>query len=168
MWISYALENWKGPKMFVGNREMEIDNNLVENVIRPCAILKKELAVIRLRERLAVRTPCFAPSFRTAKRHGISPKEYLKDVLGRLSYIKADEDAGTHPGQLAHSTYAYLTHRLPQLPTRRSKMTLLTSVFLEVLTLVARFPATCSFASATEIRYPLCQELLPPIIGQRI
>jgi len=38
--ISYALDRWDGLTMYVGNGEMEIDNNLVENAIRPSAIGK--------------------------------------------------------------------------------------------------------------------------------
>ncbi|MCK6695904.1 MAG: IS66 family transposase, partial [Thermoanaerobaculia bacterium] len=39
--IKYALNRWKNMQLFFANGSIEIDNNLVENIIRPVAIGRK-------------------------------------------------------------------------------------------------------------------------------
>lgn len=39
--ISYTLPRWKGLSAYAQHGQMEIDNNLVENAIRPLAIGRK-------------------------------------------------------------------------------------------------------------------------------
>ena len=88
--ISYALERWGGLTMYVGNGEMEIDNNLVENAIRPSAIGKKNWLFFGS-ESGGWQNAVMYTVVQNCKMHGINPEEYLKDVLGRLPHIKADE-----------------------------------------------------------------------------
>lgn len=88
--ISYALERWDGLIMYVGNGEMEIDNNLVENAIRPSAIGKKNWLFFGS-ESGGWQNAVMYTVVQNCKMHGINPEEYLKDVLGRLPHIKADE-----------------------------------------------------------------------------
>ena len=88
--ISYALERWDGLTMYVGNGEMEIDNNLVENAIRPSAIGKKNWLFFGS-ESGGWQNAVMYTVVQNCRMHGINPEEYLKDVLGRLPHIKADE-----------------------------------------------------------------------------
>jgi len=76
--------------MYVGNGEMEIDNNLVENAIRPSAIGKKNWLFFGS-ESDGWQNAVMYTVVQNCKMHGINPEEYLKDVLGRLPHIKADE-----------------------------------------------------------------------------
>ncbi|MBM4164082.1 MAG: IS66 family transposase [Lentisphaerae bacterium] len=88
--ISYALDRWEGLTMYVGNGEMEIDNNLVENAIRPSAIGKKNWLFFGS-ESGGWQNAVMYTVVQNCKMHGINPEEYLKDVLSRLPHIKADE-----------------------------------------------------------------------------
>ncbi len=88
--ISYALDRWDGLTMYVGNGEMEIDNNLVENAIRPSAIGKKNWLFFGS-ESGGWQNAVMYTVVQNCKMHGINPEEYLKDVLGRLPHIKAEE-----------------------------------------------------------------------------
>jgi transposase len=88
--ISYALDRWDGLTLYVGNGEMEIDNNLVENAIRPSAIGKKNWLFFGS-ESGGWQNAVMYTVVQNCKMHGINPEEYLKDVLGRLPHIKADE-----------------------------------------------------------------------------
>jgi len=87
--VSYALERWDGLTMYVGNGEMEIDNNLVENAIRPSAIGKKNWLFFGS-ESGGWQNAVMYTAVQNCKMHGINPEEYLKDVLGRLPHIKAE------------------------------------------------------------------------------
>jgi len=87
--ISYALERWDGLTMYVGNGEMEIDNNLVENAIRPSALGKKNWLFFGS-ESGGWQNAVMYTVVQNCKMHGINPEEYLKDVLGRLPHIKAE------------------------------------------------------------------------------
>lgn len=77
--------------MYVGNGEMEIDNNLVENAIRPSVIGKKNWRFFGSESGGDRQNAVMYTVVQNCKMHGINPEEYLKDVLGRLPHIKADE-----------------------------------------------------------------------------
>lgn len=81
--LSYALERWPELVKFVDHGEVEIDNNLIENIIRPTAVGKKNWLFIGSRE--AGQTSAIYYSLvLTCRALGIDPYEYLKDVLERL------------------------------------------------------------------------------------
>jgi transposase len=88
--ISYALDRWDALTLYVGNGKMEIDNNLVENAIRPSAIGKKNWLFFGS-ESGGWQNAVMYTVVQNCKMHGINPEEYLKDVLGRLPHIKAEE-----------------------------------------------------------------------------
>ena len=62
---------------------MEIDNNLVENAIRPTAIGKKNWLFIGEAE-AGQRSAIIYTVIESCRRRGIDPYTYLKDVLTRL------------------------------------------------------------------------------------
>jgi transposase len=81
--ISYALNQWPTLVRFLDHGEVEIDNNLVENAIRPTAVGKKNWLFFGSEE-AGQRSAVIYTLIENCKRHGVEPYTYLKDVLERL------------------------------------------------------------------------------------
>ena len=81
--ISYALNQWEAVSRFLDHREVEIDDNLVENAIRPTAIGKKNWLFFGSEEAGARNAAVFT-LIQNCRMHEIEPCAYLKDVLERL------------------------------------------------------------------------------------
>jgi hypothetical protein len=81
--IHYALNQWPTLVRFLDHGEVEIDNNLVENAIRPTAIGKKNWLFFGSEE-AGQRSAVIYTLIENCKRHGVEPYTYLKDVLERL------------------------------------------------------------------------------------
>ena len=81
--IQYALNRWKNMGLFFVDGNIEIDNNLVENIIRPVAIGRKNYLFAGSHE-AAQRTAMFYTFFAACKHHGIDPEKWLTDVLNRI------------------------------------------------------------------------------------
>lgn len=81
--IDYALGQWPTLEIFLNDGRVEIDNNLVENAIRPTAIGKKNWLFIGdagAGERSAI----IYTVIESCRRRGLDPYTYLRDVLTRL------------------------------------------------------------------------------------
>lgn len=81
--IDYALGQMPKLEIFVEDGRIEIDNNLVENAIRPTAVGKKNWLFIGA----ANAGQCSAILYtiiESCRRRSINPFEYLRDVLTRL------------------------------------------------------------------------------------
>jgi len=81
--INYALRQWSSLLLFIDKGQLEIDNNRVENAIRPTAIGKKNWLFIgdaKAGERSAI----IYTIIEACRRRKIDPWEYLRDVLTRL------------------------------------------------------------------------------------
>ena len=81
--IDYTLGQWPTLEIFLNDGRVEIDNNLVENAIRPTAIGKKNWLFIGdagAGERSAI----IYTIIESCRRRGIDPYTYLRDVLTRL------------------------------------------------------------------------------------
>jgi transposase len=81
--ISYALNQWATLERFLDHGEVEIDNNQVENAIRPTAIGKKNWLFFGSEE-AGQRSAVLYTLIENCRRHGVEPYTYLKDVLERL------------------------------------------------------------------------------------
>ena len=81
--IKYALNRWKNMQLFFANGNIEIDNNLVENIIRPVAIGRKNYLFAGSHES-AQRTAMIYTFFAACKHQGIDPEIWLTDVLNRI------------------------------------------------------------------------------------
>jgi hypothetical protein len=81
--ISYALNQWPTLARFLEHGEVEIDNNLVENAIRPTAIGKKNWLFFGSAE-AGQRSAVMYTLMANCRLHGVEPYAYLKDVLERL------------------------------------------------------------------------------------
>src|ERR1019366_4923538 len=79
----YALNQWPALERFLEHGEVEIDNNLVENMIRPTAVGKKNWLFFGSEE-AGVRSAVIYTLIANCRWHGVEPYAYLKDVLERL------------------------------------------------------------------------------------
>ena len=83
--IDYALSNLPLLGVYLGDGRVEIDNNLVENSIRPTAIGKKNWLFFGDAE-AGQRSAILYTIIESCRRRGINPYEYLRDVLTRLPH----------------------------------------------------------------------------------
>lgn len=83
--IDYALGNFPLLGVYLGDGRVEIDNNLVENSIRPTAIGKKNWLFFGDAE-AGQRSAILYTIIESCRRRGINPYEYLRDVLTRLPH----------------------------------------------------------------------------------
>lgn len=81
--ITYALSQWNALEVFISNGRIEIDNNLVENAIRPSAIGKKNWLFIGS-EASGKTSAIIYSIIESAKRHGLDPYAYLRFLLEAL------------------------------------------------------------------------------------
>lgn len=81
--IDYSLRRWQALTVFVDNAQVPIDNNWVENQIRPIALGRKNwlfAGSLRAGERAAA----VMSLIQSAKLNGHDPHAYLKDVMDKL------------------------------------------------------------------------------------
>ncbi|MCO5068575.1 MAG: IS66 family transposase, partial [Kiritimatiellae bacterium] len=81
--LSYALGQWEQLDIFIEDGRLEIDNNQVENAIRPTALGRKNWLFIGAQE-AGWRSAVIYSIIQSCKAHGVEPYTYLKDVLTRL------------------------------------------------------------------------------------
>ena len=81
--IGYMLNQWPRLINYLLDGRLEIDNNLIENAVRPVALGRKNWLFAGSHD--AARQSALIYSLvGTAKMHGIEPWAYLKDVLTRI------------------------------------------------------------------------------------
>lgn len=81
--IDYALGQWQTLDVYLEDGRVEIDNNLVENAIRPTALGKKNWLFVGEAE-AGERGAILYTIVESCRRRGIDPYAYLHDVLTRL------------------------------------------------------------------------------------
>jgi transposase len=81
--IAYALKRRKNLEHFLLDGRLEIDNNLVENAIRPIAVGRKNYLFAGSHE-AAQRTAMIYTLVNACKQHHIDPYIWLQDVLSRI------------------------------------------------------------------------------------
>ena len=81
--IGYALDQWETLTRYVDEGQLEIDNNLIENAIRPTAVGKKNFLFIG-HPKAGWHSAVIYSLLGSCRRHGIDPHAYLRDVLSRL------------------------------------------------------------------------------------
>lgn len=81
--MDYALGQWPTLEVFLKDGRIEIDNNLVENAIRPTAIGKKNWLFIGEAD-AGQRSAIIYTLVENCRHRGIDPFAYLRDVLTRL------------------------------------------------------------------------------------
>lgn len=81
--IAYALGRWPALKRYIEDGRFEIDNNLVENSIRPVAIGRKNYMFAGSHD-AAQRMAMMYSFMATCKINGVEPFAWLKDTLTRI------------------------------------------------------------------------------------
>lgn len=82
--ISYSLQRWDKLCVYASDGRLQIDNNLVENAIRPLAIGRKNYLFAGSHE--GARRAAMLYSFMAScKKHELNPQEWLKDVLENIA-----------------------------------------------------------------------------------
>ena len=87
---SYALGQWEAMSRYLDHGEAEIDNNLMENAIRPTAVGKKNWLFVG-HPKAGSRSAVIYSIIGSCERRGINPFEYIHDVLERIPSMKASE-----------------------------------------------------------------------------
>ena len=96
--IGYALSHLEQLKCFCNDGRLEIDNNLVENAIRPTALGKKNWLFFGDPD-AGQRGAIIYTLLESCRRRGINQREYLYDVLTRLPAMKITEVAKLTPAR---------------------------------------------------------------------
>ena len=102
--VDYALANWKALERYTTDACLAIDNNAAEQAIRAIAVGRKNwlfLGSDRGGHAAAIHFSLIA----SARRHGIDPFAYLRDLLTRIP---------THPNRLIHELFPDHWKRLAQ------------------------------------------------------
>jgi len=81
--IDYALCHWPTLEVYLDDGRVELDNNLVENAIRPTAIGKKNWLFIGDAD-AGQRSAIIYTVIENCRRRGLDPFAYLREVLTRL------------------------------------------------------------------------------------
>lgn len=81
--IRYARSRWEALSRYCGDGRLEISNNAAENAIRPVALGRKNW-LFAGSDSGGDRAAGFYTLIRTAKRNGLEPEAYLRDVLTRI------------------------------------------------------------------------------------
>ena len=84
--VSYTLAQLPSLEVYLKEPEIEIDNNLVENAIRPTALGKKNWLFFGDAD-AGQRSAIIYSIIESCRRRGIEPYTYLHDVLTRLPSI---------------------------------------------------------------------------------
>jgi transposase len=95
--IDYALGQWPTLEVFLKDGRIEIDNNLVENAIRPTAVGKKNWLFIG-EAGAGQRGAIIYTVIESCRRRGIDPHAYLCDVLKRLPSMTNQQIPQVLPG----------------------------------------------------------------------
>jgi transposase len=94
--LAYALDQWPSIVNYTKVAEAELDNNGVENAIRPVALGRRNW-MFAGSESGGRRAAVLFSLVTTCKRLGINPFEYLSDVIARIGNHKASRIAELTP-----------------------------------------------------------------------
>lgn len=87
--FGYALNRWDKMMVYTSDARLQIDNNLVENQIRPVALGRKNYMFCGSHES-AERTAIMYTLFACCKLNNVNPHEWLNDVLVKLPSRKSN------------------------------------------------------------------------------
>ena len=85
--LAYTRPRWKGLSAYTKHGQIEIDNNLVENSIRPLAIGRKNYLFAGSHQ-AAEMTAAMYSFMATCKKNNVNELEWLKDVFERIQSHK--------------------------------------------------------------------------------
>jgi transposase len=88
--LDYSLKRWEALTRFVDDGQLPVDNNHIENQIRPVAIGRNNW-LFAGSLRAGKRAAAVMSLIQSAKLNGHDPYAYLKDVLTRLPTQRASQ-----------------------------------------------------------------------------
>lgn len=88
--ISYMYARWNKLGVYISHAQLNIDNNLVENAIRPSVIGRKNYLFSGSHDG-ARNSAMFYSFLGSCKANGINPEEWLSDVLEKLPETKSSQ-----------------------------------------------------------------------------
>jgi len=88
--LSYFLDEYEALTKYLRDGRLQIDNNLVENAIRPTAVGRKRWLFIGHPD-AGWRSAVIYSIIVSCRRRGINPQEYLSDVLARLPSARTSD-----------------------------------------------------------------------------
>jgi hypothetical protein len=94
--IDYSLRRWQALTRFLDDGQLPIDNNWIENQMRPVALGRKNW-LFAGSPRARQRAGAVLSMIQSAKLNGHDPHAYLKDVMTRLPTHKASRIAELLP-----------------------------------------------------------------------
>jgi transposase len=100
--IDYALGQWSTLEVFLEDGRVEIDNNLVENAIRPTALGKKNWLFMG-QAAVGQRGAIIYTVIESCRRRGLDPYAYLNDVLSRLPSMTNHQIPEVTPEAWSHA-----------------------------------------------------------------
>jgi transposase len=96
--ITYALDRWSELNLYLEHGTLEIDNNLVENAIRPTALGKKNFLFFGSPNSGQTSAVIYS-LVETCRKLGINPSEYFKELLDALPTMQQSEAAAWTPSR---------------------------------------------------------------------
>ena len=88
--VDYTLTLWHGLRVFIEEGRIELDNNEVENAIRPTAVGKKNWLFIGDAE-AGERSAIVFTVIEACRRRGVDPFEYLREVFTQMPTMAAND-----------------------------------------------------------------------------
>jgi transposase len=88
--IAYSLSRWEKLSLYTTDGKLEIDNNLVENAIRPVAVGRKNYLFAGNHD-AAQRSAMLYSFMGTCKLRGVEPLQWLKTTLAKLPDHKVNQ-----------------------------------------------------------------------------
>ena len=107
--ITYTLDQWPALTRFLADGQIEIDNNRVENSIRPTALGKKNWLFIGAAE-AGQRAAVLYTVVESCRRHRLDTMAYLRDVLTRLPMMTTGQIPEVTPEAWAKARRASHAH----------------------------------------------------------
>jgi hypothetical protein len=96
--VSYFLNECTARVGDLRDGRFEIDNNLVENDVRPSAVGRRRWRCIGHPD-AGWRSAVIDTIIQSCRRHGVNPQEYLTDVLARLPSMTTSQVAELLPSR---------------------------------------------------------------------
>jgi transposase len=89
--VKYTLNEWSALIQYLEDGRIQIDNNLMENAIRPIAVGRKNWLFSDTPEGATASATIYS-IIETAKANGLEPYWYLRVLLEKLPFLKNAED----------------------------------------------------------------------------
>lgn len=88
--IAYTLRRWEKLCVYTTNGILQIDNNLIENSIRPVALGRKNYLFASSHER-AQNAAMIYSLFATCRLHNVNPEHWLTNLFEKINSIAKEQ-----------------------------------------------------------------------------